>query len=181
MTAAAARSEVPERMLVRPSFGNILLWRSIYLVDDEWQADAIRLGAPSVCIHPGERAPALQTGDADSRASAPPPTVTTVHGSRRVQPASSSTTRPGWLPVRDMRRLSRLTDDVMVIDAAQRWIGDGRYAMMPDSMKPIWGLRPADEGASAPVEWFTDRTLTPSMRARFLTMLLGTDPDCRER
>lgn len=177
--AAAARDERPQRMLVRPSFGNILLWRSIYLADGEWQADAVRAGLFEVCVRPGARAPALLLR------------VAGAGGREPVRPARATAPAPEWLPADALRRLSILTDDVMVIDGGGQRIGDARFAMLPDSMTPIWGLRAAgpppgaaasgDSQSDASVEWFTDRTLTPPMRARFLSLLRGDDPACRKR
>lgn len=191
-SAAEARGEVPQRQLVRPSFGNILLWRSVYLAGGAWQADAVRLGPTSVCVYPGDRAPALQVlGSGGSEAPSGPVTEAL----------------PEWLPPDAARRLARLTDDVLVLDTSAQQIGDGRFAMLPDSMAPIWGLRASTTEAvtatqdpeldarkvrireqravedaqsdGSALQWFTDRTLTPAMRSRFIAMLLGNDPDCR--
>jgi inner membrane protein len=135
---AAERGLTPERILVRPSFGNILLWRSLTLAEGHWYADAIRLGT-GVRIYEGSRVPAPEL------------------------PGSGPTAEP-------VHRLARLSEGVLVrVPGTDRW-GDLRFAMLPDSTRPMWGLiAPPDR---EPV-WFTDRELTPAMRDRFLDMLAG--------
>lgn len=141
-TLAAERGLTPERTLMRPSFGNILLWRSLTLAEGHWYADAIRLGA-GVRIYEGSRVPVPGLPDAG-------PAAEPVH------------------------RLARLSEGVLVrVPGTHRW-GDLRFAMLPDSTRPMWGLiAPPDR----PPVWFTDRELTPAMRERFLDMLAGRSPD----
>ncbi len=46
---AASRSHTPTRLEVKPSFGNILVWKSIYETEDRFYVDAVRAGvAPKV-------------------------------------------------------------------------------------------------------------------------------------
>jgi inner membrane protein len=53
-------------------------------------------------------------------------------------------------------------------------LGDVRYAMLPTSVEPLWGIvLPAD--AEQPAEFVTNRGLTPGKRRSFVAMLLGRD------
>ena len=55
---AGQRGHAPVRLEVKPSFGNLLLWKVIYEVDDGYYTDAVR-AAPSLTIYPGEFIPRL--------------------------------------------------------------------------------------------------------------------------
>lgn len=55
---AGQRGHTPLRLEVKPSFGNLLLWKVIYEVDDGYYTDAVR-AAPSLTIYPGEFIPRL--------------------------------------------------------------------------------------------------------------------------
>jgi inner membrane protein len=58
MQLAEQRGQTPIRLEVKPSFGNLLLWKVIYEVDDGYYTDAVR-AAPSLTIYPGEFIPKL--------------------------------------------------------------------------------------------------------------------------
>jgi inner membrane protein len=139
---AAERGVAVDRLLVRPSFGNVVLWRALVRSGDHWYVDAVRAGL-AVTIHPGTRVPTAQSRDGIPDGEA-------------------------------VRRLARLSDGVLVWVPETRRLGDLRFAMLPDSARPMWGLAFPDD--SSPPRWFTDRTLSPEDRARFLDLLLGRAP-----
>jgi inner membrane protein len=57
LTAAAeARGHRPEALLVKPTLGNLVLWRGLYRQDGVVHADGVRVGL-QVRIYPGDRAP----------------------------------------------------------------------------------------------------------------------------
>jgi inner membrane protein len=60
---AAQRGHVPDRLLVKPTLANLLLWRSVYLSDGRLHADGIRVGLGSTRIYAGESAPLVRVGD----------------------------------------------------------------------------------------------------------------------
>jgi len=55
---AEQRGQTPIRLEVKPSFGNLLLWKVIYEVEDGYYTDAVR-AAPSLTVYPGEFIPKL--------------------------------------------------------------------------------------------------------------------------
>jgi len=55
---AEQRGHVPLRMEVKPSFGNLLLWKVIYEVEDGFYTDAVRAGL-DLNLYPGEFIPRL--------------------------------------------------------------------------------------------------------------------------
>ena len=44
---AASRGHLPDQIVVKPSFGNILVWKSIYEVDEQFFVDSMRVGIAS--------------------------------------------------------------------------------------------------------------------------------------
>lgn len=148
---AASRGHVPERLAVKPTIGNLVLWRATYAADGVAYADGIRPGLLGEArLYPGESSPLL---DAE----------------RDVAAA------PGTRAGRDLARFSVLSDG-MVARAPSRpeLLGDVRYAMLPTSVEPLWGIvLPSD--AERPAEFVTNRKLTPAKRRSFVAMLLGKD------
>ena len=55
---AEQRGHTPIRLEAKPSFGNLLVWKVIYEVEDGYYTDAVR-AAPSLTIYPGEFIPKL--------------------------------------------------------------------------------------------------------------------------
>jgi inner membrane protein len=55
---AAERGHTPLRLDVKPSFGNLLLWKVIYELDDGYYTDAVRAG-PGITVYRGQFIPRL--------------------------------------------------------------------------------------------------------------------------
>ncbi len=55
---AEQRGHTPIRSEVKPSFGNLLVWKVLYEVEDGYYTDAVR-AAPRLTIYPGEFIPKL--------------------------------------------------------------------------------------------------------------------------
>jgi inner membrane protein len=151
---AAERGHRVERIVVKPSFGNILLWRSLYVSEGAIHVDALRLPAwGEARIYRGERARLLDIEQDFSWA---------VPGSRaRVE----------------LERFAFFSDGLLVAHPRDpALIGDARYAMLPDSLRPLWGIRFEDADPGSRADWVTDRQMTSAERERFIDMLLGRDP-----
>ena len=146
---AASRGHVPELLLVKPTLANMVLWRSLYLHEGRLYADAVRVGLPGgVAIYPGESAP-------------------------RFDPAVDSTLPPGSRARRDLERFVAFTGGLAVRHPQRSdFIGDARYAMLPTSIAPLWGVVLPQQPA-APVRFENLRTLDAQVRNRFLAMLRG--------
>ena len=149
---AADRGDRPVRALVKPTIGNVLLWRSVYESGGAVQVDAVRVGlGDGVRVYPGERAPLLAPGEVEAA------------------PAGSRLAR-------DLARFHRFADGWTVRDPEDAdYVGDARYAMLPTSLSPLWGVVPGAT-PSAPVRFVSRRELGPAGRQRFVDMLLGRDP-----
>ncbi len=151
---AERRGHVPEDLLLRPSFANILLWRSLYRAEGEWFVDAIRPGiTASARVYPGGSWPVFEPAE-------------------RL-PAELQDVAPDSRLADDLRRLDAVSEGYLIWDGAQNRIGDIRFSTLPDGVAPMWGLEVDPDNPEAVPSWFTDRTLTPAMRERFLAQLRG--------
>jgi inner membrane protein len=141
----------PERLLAKPTFGNLVLWRGIVQTHDSIHVAGIRpslFGAERIYI--GETAKLISASNfaalpADSRLSS------------------------------DLARFAFFSDGLLSYstqDATR--LGDARYAMRPDSLKPMWSVRFEESRPEKHVELVTDREMTKEDRNRFLEMLLGS-------
>jgi inner membrane protein len=131
---AEERGHRPQRMLVKPTFANLLLWRGLYVADGEVHAHAIRAGLV-MRSYPGQRAALAEPA---------------AHGPEA--------------------RFATFADDWLIRHPGQPTrFDDARYAMLPTSLRPMWGL---DVAGGTP-RLVIDRSMSPAERSRFTGMLLG--------
>ena len=147
---AASRGHVPERLLVKPTLANMVLWRSVYEYQGTIHVDAVRVGAPgSGRTYAGESGP-------------------------RIDPQRDLALPPGSRAQQDLLRFDRFTNAWMVRHPRRsELVGDARYAMLPTSIEPLWGIVIDPAAPNQPVQFETNRHLTPQLRTRFIDMLLG--------
>ncbi|MBF0213344.1 MAG: metal-dependent hydrolase [Magnetococcales bacterium] len=148
---AQKQGDPVESLHVKPTMMNLILWRAVYKTGPEIQALAVR---PALSgderLYPGERAVWIDT----SRALPDLPSDSVL--------------------AEDLRRFSRLSDHFVVAHPERPdWFGDGRYALLPDRIAPLWGItidaRHSDR--HAPFDNF--RAWKPDTMPRFLHMLSG--------
>jgi inner membrane protein len=156
---ADARGHERADVLIKPAFGNLLLWKSVYRSGDRLYVDGIRAGtALSHCG--GTSIAALPPGQ-------DPPLV-----------------RPGSQQQRDLARFRWFSGGYLALwpegsRSGNAQIIDVRYANLPNAIDPLWGIElQADTGADSHVRWWANRRATPEQR-RDLWLLL-TQPDCRQ-
>jgi inner membrane protein len=147
---AVERGHRPERLLVKPTFGNVLLWRSTYIADGRIHADGIRIGLGEARVYRGESAELFDP--ARDLPWAPPGSGARLQAERFMRFADGYAARHPARP---------------------ELIGDARYAMLPTRVAPLWGVVYDGNRPDAGVRFVTDRALTPEMRQRFLDMLYG--------
>jgi inner membrane protein len=132
--------------VIKPTMANQVLWRTLYVHEGRLQADAFHLGW-KLRHYPGESA-ALMDRAAESR-------LVGDHPGRRE----------------DLERFRHFSDGFLIADPARPgFVGDGRYALLPTRIAPIWGLEWSADGAPA---FVTFREVTPEIRQAFIAMLLG--------
>ena len=152
--AAAARGHAIERTQVKPTIGNLLLWRCVYASGKDYVVDAARVGLFSK--------PLLYAGGTVKRLTpidlVPPLTLDSVQAADVVRFAKVS---DGWLA----RHPSR-----------PNIIGDIRYSMLPNDTRPLWAIEIFPEREEHHVRIHTFRDWSAPNRSRFLAMLRGVDP-----
>ena len=114
-----SRNHLAQRLSVRPSFGNIVLWRTIYEHDGVFFVDAVNVGL--------FQKPLWYEGSSQVKVQAE------QDFSKLVE---SSTLR------RDIQRFAYFSDGYLSWHPEQTDIlGDTRFALLPNSTKPLWGIR----------------------------------------
>ncbi len=150
---AQARGHAVTRMEVKPTLGNLLLWRSIYQSGDQFVIDTVRVGMFSEpLVYRGAAIP-------------------------RLRPSELANIPRDSVQARDVERFYRQSEGFLVRHPERPDVlGDVRYAMLPDSVKPLWGIRIDPTTPGQHVEFLTMREFTRTDREHFLAMLAGRQP-----
>ncbi len=113
---AKSRGHTPIRLEVKPSFANILVWKSIYETKERFYVDAVRAGvAPK--IFPGTSLPKLET----------------ARDLRWLDPASQQ--------ARDVQRFAHFSDGFVAIDPGDPdRIIDVRYSFVPNDVSALFSI-----------------------------------------
>lgn len=146
---AASRGHKIEKMIIKPTLGNIILWRSTYISNGRVVADAIRAGLAD--------RPRIIQG-----ASVP------VFVPERDMPLLEKNS----LLYIDIQRFIRLSDGFVARKPGSKHIiGDARYAMLPNSLEPLWGIVVDPDLPDKHVKYDTFRDNSKQLRQAFFTML----------
>ena len=117
---AAERGHQAEQLLVKPTLGNLFLWRSVYLYNNTFYVDAIRLSPLSgqTEIFPGSSIARFYPDKHD------------------LDIAEDSTLQ------KDINRFSSFTSNYLALHPQrENIIIDVRYANLPNSTLPLWGIQ----------------------------------------
>lgn len=147
---AEQRNHNIQKLTVKPTIANELLWSIRYINNDTLYADGVRLlPFAKAEIYEGESALLLNWKQK----------YATLQGSTLYT---------------DIARFAELSDDVLILypDSSQV-IGDGRYAMLPTSVHPLWGIKIDTLQSDNHVKFKTYRNAGPKIRDKFLNMILG--------
>lgn len=158
---AGERGHEPRRPIVKPTLGNLLLWRSVYLHEGRIYVDAVRVGIlAETRVYAGQSVPLFRPA------------------------AALPALEPDSVLANDIRRFSRFSEGYVARDPEQSQVlGDIRYSMLPNSVRPLWGIV-IDPGApQTHVDYRFFRENTPALRQTFMAMLQGDCdlPECRIR
>ena len=147
---AQGRGHSVQRMVVKPTLGNLILWRSVYLSDERFHVDALRLSLGGTHrVYPGGSLPRLQ-----------PKWDTGLAAGSRLQ--------------LDALRFDKFSDGYLVKHPRHpEVLGDIRYAMLPDNLEPLWGIRLDLKRPGRHARYETFRDTSRKSRERFVSMLLG--------
>ncbi|MDT8322322.1 MAG: metal-dependent hydrolase [Xanthomonadales bacterium] len=146
------------RVVAKPSFANLVLWRG--LVDD-----GERMHIVAVRILPGHEALVWRGSSVPHYR----------HDKRNGAWPDDSRLE------RDLARFRHFSDDWLFRyytydDRATVFVGDLRYAIDPASSRPLWGIRLDPDQPAVPVRFERPARVTESEREAFLDRLMGRDP-----
>lgn len=148
---AAARAHQPNQVIVKPTIGNVLLWRSVYIASDSVYVDAVRVG----------NEPRVYRGQAAE--------LFNLHRDLTWAPPTSRAHR-------DAERFSHFANGYLALSPDNPYfLGDIRYAMLPTRIEALWGIQLDPANPQKPPLYQTRRSLAPAVRDSFMTMLLGRD------
>jgi inner membrane protein len=152
---AAARGHHPERLLVKPTLGNLVLWRSLYQFEQHIYVDALRLGVFSEPrVYPGASAALF-----DQQEQYPELAVSSIL-------------------YNDLQRFLEFSDHYVVIDQQRPgFLVDVRYSMLPNSLESLWGIEIDRQQPEQHAVFRITRRQDKQLRKTFLHMLLGKDID----
>lgn len=145
---ASQRGHVPDKLVVKPTIGNLVLWRSTYIADGRIYVDAIR---PALVgkqrVYPGMSQllfdPAVQLPELGKE--------TVLY--------------------EDIRRFTVFSDGFVAL--SDNILGDIRYSMMPTSTEPLWGISIDISRPDVHVDYLFFRAMNEDMRREFVDMLMG--------
>ena len=148
---ANMRGHNAERLTLKPSFGNLILWKSIYQHKETFYVDAIRTAQSSTwCLGESIRAFDYQyhLPDLDE-------------GSQQKN---------------DIERFRWFSQDYLGYDKEKNILTDVRYSMIPNQISPMWGLIiDVQRGINEHAIWWTSRSLDQSQLDLFTDMLKGKE------
>ena len=146
---ANERVHNPERLTLKPSFGNLILWKSIYQHDETFYVDAIRTVRSSTwCLGESIRVFDYQyhLPDLDEKSQ----------------------------QKKDIERFRWFSQDYLGYEKERNIVTDVRYSMIPNQISPMWGLVIDDQrGINEHAIWWTSRSLNQSQLELFKDMLKG--------
>jgi len=151
MEIAKSRGHEVSRIEIKPTMGNLLLWRSIYESDDHFYIDAFRVGVNDEKIYQGESI-------------------------KRFDPADLPQLERDSVQANDIKRFDFFSDGYIALHQGEiPVIGDIRYSMLPTSSKPIWGIELdlTTQQKHTPFNQYHDTS--DSTRQAFIDMLFGED------
>ncbi len=135
--------------IVKPTMGNLLVWRSLYYHENQIFVDALRLGDPEV-RYPGG-------------------IVTKFVPERELVWAERGTRI--W---KDSDRFLKQTRGwVIRLNKKGTALGDIRYSMLPNGINPLWELHFQEQNPDAMPKLINKRSLSQGIREVFWGMLLG--------
>ena len=153
---AISRGHTPTDIQAKPTIGQLFLWKSIYVADGNFYVDAVRLGIPpffETKLYNGESAPILDPdtyfSDLDKN--------TTLY--------------------KDILRFKDFSSNMLILSPDHsNVIGDARYSLLPNQIKPLWGISYDLNNAEKHAVFTGFRVTRDRDLSTFLSMIAGTYP-----
>lgn len=148
---AYERGHSPVKATVKPTLGNLLLWRSVYQSDGKYFVDAVNLT-------PGKRAKWYRGESVEALA-----------WQERFAHLGERTALK-----EDLERFEEFSQGYVIAHPSRpNSLGDVRYAMLPDQIDPLWGIEYDPQHPNERAVFENWRQADPDLMKRFFTMLVG--------
>ncbi|MDH5473188.1 MAG: metal-dependent hydrolase [Gammaproteobacteria bacterium] len=152
-TFASARGHELHQLVVKPTLGNLLLWRTIYQYEQRFYVDAVRVGLFSE--------PRVYQGDSIQAFN--PETDLNM-----IQKTS--------VLYQDVIRFMSFSDNYVAVHKGQKNIlADIRYSNYPTGLDPLWGIEIDNHQPEKHAKFSIYRNITRESRQRFYAMLLNDE------
>lgn len=146
---AQQRGHTIEQSIVKPTIGNTLLWRSVYLSDGVFYIDAVRAGINTT----------VYTGTSINKF--------------KLEDLSQNIDTDSTL-FKDIQRFNHFSEGFVIqYPDKPTIIGDVRYSMNPTSHIPLWGIEMNLAAPREHVKYEFYRETSRAMRQQFVAMLFG--------
>ena len=146
---ANMRGHNAKRLTLKPSFGNLILWKSIYKHKESFYVDAIRTAQSSTWFL-GE-------------------TIRVFDYKYHLPDLDKESQQK-----KDIERFRWFSQDYLGYDKERNIVTDLRYSMIPNQISPMWGLIIDDQrGVNEHAIWWTSRSLDQSQIDLFKDMVKG--------
>jgi inner membrane protein len=146
---AASRGHQTEQLSVKPSFGNIVVWKLIYENDGVFHVDALKPGVINKAVWAGESISRLDV--------------------TRDFPWLDSDSQQA----RDIERFAEFSAGYVALDPDNpNRIADIRYSLLPQNLEPLWGIELSrDAGTEQHVQYYTQRNGSREALPALLNMI----------
>ncbi len=148
---AQQRGHTIQRLLVKPTMANLVLWRSVYESNNIFFVDGIRIGPFSdEHIYPGNQI------------------------KRFVQQRDMPGINPESALQHDINRFLYFSDNYVILDPVRdQVLIDLRYSMLPNGITPLWGIDINVDSPEQHAQFVNFRDSGNDTRRKFIAMLLG--------
>lgn len=150
MELANSRQHDVERLVVKPSLGNNLVWRSTYIANDIIYVDAVRAGITENKIYPGSSVPLF----IPERDAVDIPKDSVLYS--------------------DILRFKKFSNGFIAMEPGKdNLLGDMRYSMLPNKIATLWGITLDKNKLNEHAHYGFYRKTSPNGRKNFISMVLG--------
>ena len=150
MELAQSRQHDVVKLTVKPSLGNLLVWRSTYISDDTIYVDAVRAGITENKTYTGSSVP-LFIPERDAR-DIPKDSVL----------------------YNDILRFKKFSDGFIAMEPGKDdLLGDMRYSMAPNKIATLWGITLDKNKLDEHAHYGFYRATSQNDRKNYVAMILG--------
>ncbi len=154
---AQSRGHADVSVQAKPTFGQLVLWKTVYRYETRFYVDAVRIGTPpffDTVFYEGDSAVAV---DFETEFKELDKTSTLY---------------------RDIVRFNDFSSNMLIyINEEKTLIGDGRYSLLPNSINPLWGIEVDRAKPDQHVPFLTFRNVERRKWDTFLDMIAGKYPE----